>query len=75
MEVDQFLQGVERLTGTALKGVEKTEREALRKILSNDEQEIDWSQFNELLLIVNKDRVERPFFGSSPKSVMAAEDV
>jgi hypothetical protein len=36
--------------------------EFLERVLSDDNQVIDFSQFNELLLIVNKDRVTKFFF-------------
>jgi len=48
------------LTGTPVKG--ETDDAVLNQILSDEHRQIDCSQFNELLLLVNKDRLERPFF-------------
>ena len=57
-----FCQLIERLTGTPVTEVQDQERMLLDRILENDQRAIDRTQFNELLLLVNKDRVEEPFF-------------
>lgn len=62
MKVEKFFEAVEALTGTELKQVGDRERDGLRELLGDDKARIDCSQFNELLLLVNKDRVELPFF-------------
>lgn len=62
MEIEQFERLLECLTGTPVKDLSASERQFLSVALSNDNKAIGWSQFNELLLIANKDRVERPFF-------------
>ncbi len=51
-----------RLTGTAVKGVGDGELSLLAQILGNHDRDIDHSQFNELLLLINKDRMCRPMF-------------
>jgi hypothetical protein len=53
---------VSLLTGTEVKGGDQIDRDGLAAIVSSDEKAIDCSQFNELLLMVHKDRVEAPFF-------------
>jgi predicted TIM-barrel fold metal-dependent hydrolase len=57
-----------RLTGTPVT-IADAERTALSQVLSDDERSVDQSQFNELLLLVNKNRMGRPmfrhFFGES----------
>ena len=45
-----------------MKGVGDGEISLLAEILANDDRDIDHSQFNELLLLVNKDRLGRPMF-------------
>jgi hypothetical protein len=62
MTSTEFLGLVELLTGSPVKQVGFSEELFLTKALSDDDRTIDCSQFNELLLIVNKDRVEPPFF-------------
>lgn len=62
MEVSTFLVLAEALTGTPVKEVTDADRESLRAILADDTRQIDRSQLNELLLLVNKDRMEQPFF-------------
>ena len=62
MQHTTFCQLIERLTGTPVKEVQDQERMLLDRILENDQRAIDRTQFNELLLLVNKDRVEEPFF-------------
>lgn len=62
MQVDAFLGLAEALTGTPVKDVTATDKAFLGTILANDDRQIDCSQLNELLLLVNKDRMETPFF-------------
>jgi hypothetical protein len=62
MDVDTFRAMVERLTGTPVKDVTPRDTAFLEEILQDDNRQIDWSQLNELLLMVNKDRVGLPFF-------------
>lgn len=62
MEADHFIKLVEGLTGTPPKDVSATDREILGALLADDGKSIGHSQLNELLLLVNKDRTERPFF-------------
>jgi hypothetical protein len=50
------------LTGTDVKGLSDGERSLLAQILADDGREIDHSQLNELLLLVNKDRMGKPMF-------------
>jgi hypothetical protein len=62
MKVEKFLTLVKCLTGTEVKHISETDKACLDKLLSNDDKNIDCSQLNELLLLVNKDRVALPFF-------------
>ena len=62
MKIAAFMKLISDLTGTEIKGVVDSDRECLEKLLSKDNDLIDCSQFNELLLLVNKDRVRPPFF-------------
>lgn len=50
------------MTGTQIKGEAEIDKVNLATILSDETRLIDCSQFNELLLLVHKDRVEGPFF-------------
>ena len=61
LQTEHFLDLISRLTGTSRKAV-PTDIVLLERILSDDTKEADYSEFNELLLLVNKDRVSRPFF-------------
>lgn len=61
MTPEAFLQLVEDLTGTPAKDITERDRTSLASRL-DDEQAIDCSELNELLLLVNKDRIEQPFF-------------
>lgn len=45
-----------------MKGKTSVDEEVLNQLLSDDERQIGHSQMNELLLLVNKDRMERSFF-------------
>jgi len=62
VDVDTFLSLAEFLTGTPVKDVTDTDCACLTGILQDDARAIDCSQFNELLLLVNKDRVSECFF-------------
>ena len=62
LDAETFLHLAEALTGTPVKGDTETDRSCLRDILADDSRHIDCSQFNELLLLVNKDRVSECFF-------------
>ncbi len=68
MDGDAFLRLAEGLTGTPVKDVTDNDRAVLGGLLADEARKIDHSQLNELLLLVNKDRMERPlfdwFFGS-----------
>ena len=52
----------EALTGTPVKELTPRDESFLTEVLADDEREIDCCQLNELLLLVNKDRMEPPFF-------------
>lgn len=58
MDTEQFLTAISHLTGTPIKQA-PSDRALLERILADD---VDYNQFNELLLLVNKDRVSEPFF-------------
>lgn len=62
MQPGTFRSLVEALTGTPVKELTPRDEAFLQQILQDDEREIDGSQLNELLLLVNKDRMESPFF-------------
>jgi hypothetical protein len=62
MEYEKFVWQVELLTGSEVKGREQIDRESVEAVLKNDAAIIDCSHFNELLLLVHKDRIEHPFF-------------
>src|SRR5437667_91654 len=62
MEVGLFLELMEQLTGSPVKDPTETDKGFLRQALSDNRKWIDVSQFNELLLLVNKDRVTHEFF-------------
>lgn len=62
MTPDAFTGLVERLTGTPPKEITTNDLQDLEVALHDEARRIDHSQFNELLLIVNKDRVSEPFF-------------
>ena len=50
------------LTGTPVKELTPRDEAFLEQVLADDERPIDCCQLNELLLLVNKDRLEPPFF-------------
>ncbi|REJ88264.1 MAG: hypothetical protein DWQ35_19995 [Planctomycetota bacterium] len=62
MEVEKFLELAERLTGTPVKPLGDNERTFLARVLRDDGKRVDCTQMNELLLLVNKDRMDAPFF-------------
>jgi len=66
MQPEDFKEQIRLLTGRPVARLSSKEDaaidESLKQVLANDSQTIDFSQFNELLLIVNKDRVSRFFF-------------
>jgi hypothetical protein len=62
VQVDQFIRLAEGLTGTPVKDVSATDLELLGSLLANDALPIGHSHLNELMLLVNKDRMERAFF-------------
>src|SRR4051812_29262256 len=57
LDADAFLLLAEALTGTPVKEVTDIDRTFLNSVLADDARTIDCSQLNELLLLVNKDRV------------------
>jgi hypothetical protein len=61
MQVEEFKKLVELLTGRPVR-TKPSDDAFLTRALKNDEATIDCSQFNELLLIANKDRIEEAFF-------------
>lgn len=71
MKLEDFLGELEKLTGTAVKKLTDSESRMISQILRNDDKFIDYTQFNELLLSANKNRVEagffKYFFGSAKK--------
>lgn len=62
MQPKEFFRLATLLTGTPIKAPEEVDIASLASILVDDRREIDCSQFNELLLLVHKDRVQKPFF-------------
>jgi len=62
VDVATFQILAESLTGTPVKDLSNRDTAFLGQILQDDEREIDYSQLNELLLLVNKDRMGLPFF-------------
>lgn len=61
MQTELFLKLIESLTGTSVKSL-PSDINLLTRILGDDSKAIDHSEFNELLLVVNKDRISKPFF-------------
>jgi len=64
MKSKEFLKLLELLTGKPVhpSPLPPSDLKFLDAALTNDDTTIDYSQFNELLLMANKDRVESPFF-------------
>ena len=62
MDPETFLTEVERLTGSKPKEIRGDDRNYLAEGLRDSNRIVDASQFNEFLLIANKDRVSRAFF-------------
>src|SRR5216683_2288868 len=61
MTVDELKELLSWLTGRPIR-TSPSDDVFLAEAVKNNDQTIDWSQFNELLLIANKDRVEEAFF-------------
>lgn len=59
---DDFAALLESLTGTPVKDLSDVDKGHLKSVLADESRELGCSQLNELLLLANKDRVERPFF-------------
>jgi len=62
LDANQFIRLAEGLTGTPVKDVTATDRQILDSLLAEEARPIGHSQLNELLLLVNKDRMERGLF-------------
>ena len=62
MKLNDFTDQIQWLTGSPIKKLEEPEQDRLELAIDDDSREIDSSQFNELLLMVNKDRVSKAFF-------------
>jgi hypothetical protein len=64
MSPNEFLKQLKLLTGRQVHPfpLPNSDLNFLAKALANDNEPIDYTQFNELLLMANKDRVEAPFF-------------
>jgi hypothetical protein len=62
LEPDDFLRQAKLLTGTDVKGGDQIDLDSLATILRDETRRLDCSHLNELLLLVHKDRVEKPFF-------------
>ncbi len=62
LDAATFRSLAEALTGTPVKELTARDEAFLGQILQDGERQIDCSQINELLLLVNKDRMEPPFF-------------
>lgn len=64
MSPKEFLRQLGLLTGRQVHPfpLPDSDLNFLAKAVANDNELIDYSQFNELLLMANKDRVEAPFF-------------
>lgn len=62
MDAGKFISLVEGLTGTPVKHTTSTDLALLGDLLADDTRPIGHTQLNELLLLVNKDRMERFFF-------------
>jgi hypothetical protein len=79
MEPAAFKNEIELLSGRPVASLGPKEDAALaallREALKDDKQKIDYSQFNELLLIVNKDRVTRFFFEYFFGALCLIEDI
>jgi hypothetical protein len=62
LKPEEFIRQVQLLTGSEVKGHDQIAHESLAAILCDDSTPLDCSHLNELLLLVHKDRVEKPFF-------------
>ncbi len=80
MEAEEFKELIKLLTGRPVR-TKPSDDAFLTEALKNDEETIDCSQFNELLLIANKDRIEESFFNfffvkkESPTSECRIKDI
>jgi hypothetical protein len=61
LQTQEFLQLISWLTGTETKEA-PSDVVLLERILSDDHRVVDCNEFNELLLLVNKNRVSEPFY-------------
>jgi hypothetical protein len=61
VQTEEFLKLISWLTGTVTKEA-PSDVILLERILGDDDRIVDHGEFNELLLLVNKDRVGEPFF-------------
>ncbi len=59
---EDFITQVQLLTGSEVKGHDQIDYGSLAAILRDNSTPLDCSHLNELLLLVHKDRVEKPFF-------------
>lgn len=66
MDEKTFILLISALTGTPVKGTSDNDMKLLSQLLQNDERDIDRSQLNELLLLVNKDRMS----GADVRSIL-----
>lgn len=65
MQTEDLMSLIEKLTGKPLrlsKEPEGIESDLIKRFLSRKQLVINWNEFNEILLICNKDRVSRGFF-------------
>ena len=67
MEIVEFIKLIENLTGSSVKFSpieknEKIEKKLLQEAILDDYECLNYSQFNELLLLCNKDRITNDFF-------------
>jgi hypothetical protein len=58
----EFITIAQHFTGTVVKACGTAEEALLNSMLKNESRPIDYSQFNELLLLVNKNRMGRPLY-------------
>ncbi len=61
MNIENLKKITERLTGKDV-NISESDKELLRKVFSVKNPVFGWNEFNEILLICNKDRVEEGFF-------------
>src|SRR6266545_6623996 len=79
MTPEEFKEQIRLLTGRPVATLGAKEDaaidELLEQVISDETQVLDFSQFNELLLIVNKDRVTRFFFELFFGATCTVEDI